>query len=278
MMSAVCSWAQERRVLQEIGINDTTYVYAPKYLGNIREEMMRDSSRTMLTAPEMNQIRALLNSTTTRSRRQLTPQGYENGFFVEIRNGTDKPFGCFFTKKGYTTVPNNKFEVATYRYPKKEKAAFRALVEKYQRPEDYEPSPLRFDNYPMNSTCRTMARCLFSGFVPFLSVTFYVCLDSSSVIPVSYIIAYKSKKHKVRAISRQIPIWEQWPLSRIDSEGNIFYFNEMQEEVAPILKYEPSENALTALHSLFPTWPQMTDQERMRMLDDYILGHQKKRN
>jgi hypothetical protein len=90
--------------------------------------------------------------------------------------------------------------------------------------------------------------------------------------PISYKIGYKQKKMVPTFISREYYPWEERPLSRIDQDGTLFFFNTQGEECSAKTFRHKSDEALRTLMALFPSWTQMTEQERMRMLDDFIIN------
>ena len=102
------------------------------------------------------------------------------------------------------------------------------------------------------------------------AVEFLVSIDSLKIIPIDYVIKGK-KRQGVKDVVRTIPFWDYY------SSQDLGY-HWINSEVIQQYKDKVDSTLYERLVKWFPSWPQMTDQERMRMLDDYILGHQKKRN
>lgn len=272
-----CCFAQSMRILPYVSGTDTAYVYAAQSFMEIEEQVVLEPSTQTLTFQEFELVGNLLNSTTSQSRER-SMISLDDGFFVEIRHGSNKPFGCFFNRKGYTPVPDGRnLFIRTYRYPPKQKEVFLALVEKYKRHSESRKPYLRLDSFPVNCTyVGSLTRCLFSGFRSCLYVDFYVSKDSLYAFPISYKIGYKQKKMVPTFISREYYPWEERPLSRIDQDGTLFFFNTQGEECSAKTFRHKSDEALRTLMALFPSWTQMTEQERMRMLDDYIINQSRK--
>ena len=267
-----CCFAQIPRKLPDVSEDATAYVYPAKSFWDIREKMMLEPSTQILTSDELGLVRSLLNATTAMSRERFKTS-LDDGFFVEIRNGSNKPFGCFFNREGYTSVPNDGFGFRTYRYPKKQKEAFLALVEKYQPHSESQQRYIRLDSFTINySSVHFGTHCLFSGFHSHLYIDFIVCKDSLHVFPVCYHIGYKQKKMVPTYITRDYYLWSEKPLSKIDQDGTIFFFNTQGKECSAKSCGISSDEANNTLQALFPFWPQMTDQQRMRMLDDFIIN------
>ncbi len=79
------------------------------------------------------------------------------------------------------------------------------------------------------------------------------------------------KRQGVKDVVRTIPFWDYY------SSQDLGY-HWINSEVIQQYKDKVDSTLYERLVKWFPSWPQMTDQERMRMLDDYILEHKKNKN
>ncbi len=98
-----------------------------------------------------------------------------------------------------------------------------------------------------------------------VTVVFYTQTDSSTVVPIEYHID-KSKKGNIYVV-RDIQLWYKLAYHGIDSEGTICIHNH-SGEVFSVKEYGDNQEAVEILSKLITGWKQMSDAERMRILDE----------
>lgn len=254
LLTLVPASAQMRDPLPTIGENDTVWVYTAQSRESLELNYLKDRPYLELTANERLELGALLGHNYNKARQRFYPS-FSEGLFVVVRPQTGEPFGYYMTPKGYTPVGRDAMSI-TYSFPKKEKAVVKELISKYQQRLPMTSELGRYDHLPMKSNLHPPIACLLCpGSWNWMEAIFMVHMDSSFVKPIRYSIRTKRKKGAL-IVSRSIPLLWGYDKSVLTKET------------------EPNSIANRLISKLIPEWNQLSDPERMRLLDDALMMNQ----
>lgn len=254
-------------IMSQTSANDLYKVYCVSsleslemnYLADIPSEEASDSLSLLFT---------LLADYNSKWQDKWFPSSFGKGLFVERKVNGGRSQGCYLTSKFYTFFSDSINSPISYKYPKRYKTLAKAIIENTIKEDNQEQFFVRYDHLPMNMTCDFDVKCglgMLSRGQNF-HLRFYTVRDSSVVVPISYRI-YCTEKG-LRDVQRYIPMWHELPYAGADDEGMIYVrrSNGKSELIGQHTKLEAEQ----LLARYLPSWSRMSDQERMRMLDDYI--------
>lgn len=197
------------------------------------------------------------------------PSSFGKGLFVERKMNGSRPLGCYMTSKFYTFFSDSINLPISYKYPKRFKSLAKAIIENTIKEDNQDYYFVRYNHLPMNMTCDFEVTCglgiLSKG--QYFRLIFYAVRDSSVVVPIIYRV-YCTKKG-LRDVRRFIPMWHELPNAGVDDDGMIYVRRSNGE--SEFVGQHTNVEAEQRLACYLPAWSCMTDHERMRMLDDYIL-------
>ena len=137
-------------------------------------------------------------------------------------------------------------------------------------PSDTHP---RYDSFPLNSA---MERALMCNAILVLrdvgsKVTFYVQVDASTLCPIEYTIVC-SKKKGIKRVWRNVLPLKELPFAGTNEQGLFLTYGAFGRKAR--VCEATDQQIIERMDTYIPNWSQMTDAERMRWLDDWIIGHQ----
>lgn len=242
--------------------------YPANSYDEFRCNLLDDNVSYIMSADEIMELNELISLA-------KTPRGFsqnsifqESGLFIEV----GKVSGIYLSRKGYREVTGGAGQVGYgNNFPAKLRTRVDSFINKYQQRRTQIPTYHCFNQVPI--LCRLVSYPFHPyNFIrsPRIIVEFLVSIDSLKIIPIDYVIKGK-KRQGVKDVVRTIPFWDYY------SSQDLGY-HWINSEVIQQYKDKVDSTLYERLVKWFPSWPQMTDQERMRMLDNYILEHKKNKN
>lgn len=169
-----------------------------------------------------------------------------NGVFIEVAG----IYGIYLKKNQYVEIVNHflPFGESGY-FPKPFRSRIDSLIESYRNLSTSKPFYMRYDSLPVNDIA--VREVTHSGFSrgKWFEIVFNVQTDSLQDVPMTY-FATCLKKKGFSFVNRRIQPWK-----------------------SPFTPWDDSQSR-QLLVELFPQWASMTNQERMRLLDD-VATHAK---
>lgn len=150
--------------------------------------------------------------------------------------------------------------------PKKIESYVKSFINHYHHL--LQSTSYNYGHLPMTVFVRHATTCfwgIFSRGILF-SIKFYVVKDSK-VIPINYWVYCKKKG--IVSVRRTFPLWSEMPYAGTDKSEKILV-RQANGDIEPIMA-KTAEQDEQLLVRYIPSWVAMTDQERMRILDGFII-------
>lgn len=243
--------------------NDDIRVFPSPTYNDIRCNQLENQVSFRLTADEIDELNELFSLRITPRGNRLNSLTKEQGLLIVVGNVS----GVYLSDKGYREVLGGEEQLGGGgAFPAKIRARVDSFINKFQ----HRIPPIRkyycYSRFPVSCYVEPYPQRLpYVYWDTRILVKFFVSVDSLRTIPLGYII--KGKKRKgAKEIIRTIPFWDYYAQKDLG-----FHWKGMDYPSG--LSQENEDSTLyTILVKWFPSWPQMTDQERMRMLDDFIIN------
>lgn len=124
----------------------------------------------------------------------------------------------------------------------------------------------KYDNNPMELNINQVGHL---PFVPHsIGADFVVAMDSSKIVPIWYYV-HKKRSGKI-VVHRNVLEDFATECAGIDSEGRILA-KDKDGETFSLKSKDGPDHIMEELLGIFPEWNNLTNQERMRLLDRYLI-------
>ena len=212
----------------------------------------------------LNQV--LLHSSRSSRWRALQSITNHEGLFVEADENGDID-GFYISRKGLAVIAPWGF-VELRSFPQSICAKYDSLFLHFK---PIMPSR-RINDYSGHLMLSHVKSASLSSlsFKKHIKITFYVKVDSAKVQPISYDVVRRAKGG-IKVNHRWIPVRSYYLFDRLDENNNLV-FHSIWNNSGFISKATLSHDSISEreLSKWIPLWSQMTDQERMRTLDDIL--------
>lgn len=265
---AIPQFSEAQRISKKVPIiqeDDTVRVYSAFSRQFLKSERLVNQKSILLTKAEIKQFNQLFESTKQSHRQSYSPLTQE-GIFIEVRPREGKKYGYYISPKKYAPISTTDYGSDGYKIPKKKRPQIKQLLEYYRQ---QLPDTLKFmqHNYQQaNLTVTPLNKCTFNSMKKMVTLFFHTRVDSSTIVSIQYRV-YKSKKWGI-TVWREIPLWEYMSYLDTDKEGNIRIYNDSKDTYTFTDQQYPESEEI--LWEIFPEWKNMSNSERMKMLDDYF--------
>ena len=211
---------------------------------------------------------------TIKSYRSGSPDLAKGAILVEVlpKEGTRYAYligadGCM---KFINGMPGHAFFVRGTSFPKKMKSEIQAFIDRYKRLMSCYLPLKRYDHLPMNLSMTRPSKCnigLLSKGVVF-NIRFVVLKDSTYVLPIEYSVLC-TKRNGIKKVDRYIELWGEEPYGGTNARGLLLA---LRPSDGRIVARGPATDDETSnlINRYIPKWSQMSNQERMRFLDDIL--------
>ena len=257
--------AQERHLFYNN--NEAIRVFPSPTYNEIRCNQLKNQVSFRLTVDEINELNELLSMRITPRGNRLSTLLKAQGLLIVVGNVS----GVYLSDKGYRKVFGGENQWGSGgAFPAKIRARVDSFINKFQ----HRIPPIQkyycYSRFPISCHVEHYPERLpYVYWDTRIMVKFFVSVDSLRTIPLEYII--KGKKRKgAKEIIRAIPFWDYYAPKDLG-----YHWKGMDYPSGPSQENEDS-TLYKILVKWFPSWPQMTDQERMRMLDNIIINQLKK--
>lgn len=253
-----------------IEADDTAVVYTSRTFLDFTQRLMCERPHRHLTDAERDSLNAWftkLHSETVFLHGALN----EKALFIEVRPKEEDRCGLFIVPEGIRLVSEDSPYARYALFPKEVKECVRRFIEQLFEVMPAEMAYSRYDHLPM--CCNVShGRPVEQIHSERALVWFYVRTDSSTINPIEYTIAF-SKKKGVKRVVRDVPQMAEMPYAGTNAQGR-FLIRRPFGRVATLGK-QTDRQAENYINRYIPNWSRMSDRERMRWLDDWIIGHNK---
>lgn len=249
-------------IIQE---NDTVRVYSAFSRQFLKSERLVNQKSILLTKAEVKQFNQLFESTTWIHQQSTFPPA-RKGIFIEVSPCEGKKHGYYITPKKYAFIDKREYGLGGYKVPRKLRPQIKQLLEYYQQQLSDTLKFIQHNYQQVNLTVTPYHQSMFSPKNKMITIFFHTRVDSSTVVS----IQYRVQKNKKRGITvwREIPLWEYMSYYGIDEKGNICIHNDLKEFYTFTDEQYPESTKI--LLEIFPEWENMTNPQRMKMLDGYF--------
>lgn len=260
--------------LPEVGKEDTIMVYAERRFCDFFNDEHSERRFIRINRTDLDSLYSLLADI---KPYMLTggPDEYKNAVFIEVRPKVGEKFGFFIGEDGCRIIvngmPGHSFFLRSAYFHKKTKPYIKDFIERYKGLMPVRTELKRFDTLPLNAVVRAPMKCnlgIISKGEAF-DIIFYALKDSSIVFPIKYSV-YCRKKGKIHVLRRELDIWGSVPYAGTNSRGLLLVRNPSGVKVARGPITDAYIDGL--IKSYIPSWAKLSNQERMRMLDDILVN------
>lgn len=249
-----------------IADGDTVNIYDASQYSSLHTERLEDMKSMPMRKEDNELVNLMMENTGMRNKRNYP--SLTNGLFIEVRTKQGGVRGMYVNDSRYTIITEDDHAMLsyqTYTIPKRMKTRINAMLSFYHDKMKGNGTMTKFDKYPMALRLNRNL-CLFNPSRKTVAATFYVVADTLRVIPITY---YITGRKKGVAVSRDIPLWERLRYAGTDENGTISVRNDFGTSWS-VQEYSDECQADDILSELFPSWRQVSNRERMRMLDSCL--------
>ncbi|MBQ0142153.1 MAG: hypothetical protein KBT06_05030 [Prevotellaceae bacterium] len=251
----------QKHAVPKIDKNDEVYIYEGRERGKNR---LVDSKRILMESTDID----LFNAALQNAKTKVDYPGFSDDIYIDVRSqGESKRAFMVSKNKMYVHRPGVLLSTEKVKLKREAKRQVRALYDKYMTLlQEQEQNYARYDTLPMVSKVRTILGFYIGTRPPI--VEFYTVMDSSKIVPIDYSVHFKKKSGKI-LVHRNVMESLSIECAGIAPEGGILLRD--KDGNLLILKSKDGEDyIMERLLKMFPEWNDITDQERMRLLDRYL--------
>ena len=262
LLAACFAQAQEKLEVPTIEPSDEVYIYEGK---KRTKNMPQDNGRVLMESADIE----LLNTSLQNSRTSVAWTPYSDYIYIDVRSqGKPKCVFMIWKKKVFVDYRGAFWAERKIKLNKKSKAQIRALYEKFlPMVQEQDKGFAKYDNNPMELNVHQVGHL---PFVPHsIGARFVVAMDSSKIVPIWYYVHKKKRSGKI-IVHRNVMEELTTECAGIDSEGRILA-KDKDGKILSLKFKEGPDYIMEELLSIFPEWNNLTNQERMRLLDRYLI-------
>ena len=254
LFHSTCILAQEG-VYKLISSEKPVKAYPAVSYENLSCNLLPKTDLCILSDHDIRQLNGFIQLAESSYRHPFRKCSVLSGLFIE-----QSVSGIYLTRKGFFEVTADNYIGEGKRFPRdvqeRVDSFIRNISNRCPRIHKY----ISYDQNPMTSHVKLGV--IYPPFVhkEWVDVVFYVDIDSVKTIPIKYSLV---GGRRIKQVARTIPFWKYY------SEN---YQGRGWEPRTYLWHSKRDEELIKILSKWFPSWPQMTDQERMRMLDNIIIN------